>query len=218
MLKNSNTLSIHHQAVSGINLKKVIIALFLLFLFQINVYAQNRAEADSLISSAEATSVDTSKFKEHSPHKATLYSMILPGLGQAYNKKYWKIPIIYAGFGVFAYFITFNSKEYNKWQEAYIYAIENPDGGVPPINDYYEKYGYDSNILREQKDYYRRNRDLTYILTGIWYLLNVLDATVDAHLMTWDVDEDLSLRVEPEIYQPVYGFKPGGGIRLSLKF
>lgn len=198
---------------------KVTLALFcLIFFFPIHSNSQNRAAADSVISNAEAVSVDTGNYKMHSAHKATLYSMILPGLGQGYNKKYWKIPIIYAGFGVFTYFIIFNNNEYNEWKDAYIYAIENPDGGVPPINDYYERYGYDSNILREQKDYYRRNRDLSYILTGLWYLLNVVDAAVDAHLMTWEVDEDLSIRVEPEFYQPVYGFKPGGGIRLSLKF
>lgn len=200
------------------NLKQVIISFCLLLLFHINGYAQNRAEADTLISQAEAVSIDTTKYKEHSPHRATIYSLILPGLGQVYNKKYWKIPIIYAGFGVFAYFITFNSREYNAWNEAYIFALENPDGGVPPINDYYERYGYDPNILKSQKDYYRRNRDLTYILASLWYLLNVADAAVDAHLMTWNVDDDLSIRVEPEIYQPVYGFKPGGGLKLLLKF
>lgn len=198
---------------------RIALILFcLLIVFPRIVNSQNRPAADSVISNAEAVTVDTVNYKMHSAHKATLYSMILPGLGQGYNKKYWKIPIIYAGFGVFAYFITFNNNEYKKWREAYIYAIENPDGDVPPINDYYEKYGYDSNILREQKDYYRRNRDLSYILAGLWYLLNVVDAAVDAHLMTWDVDEDLSIRIEPEFYQPVYGFKPGGGIRLSLKF
>ncbi len=187
-------------------------------LIPLTVSSQNRPAADSVISKAEAVSVDSVNYKMHSPHKATLYSMILPGLGQGYNKKYWKIPIIYAGFGVFYYFIRFNDKEYKKWREAYYYAIENPDGNAPPINDYYEKYGYDPNILRDQKDYYRRNRDLTYILTGLWYVINVIDAAVDAHLMTWDVSEDLSIRMEPEFYQPVTGFKPGGGIKLSLTF
>lgn len=218
MLQNFTKSSIHWQAVSGSNLKLVMVLFYLFFFFQFDGYSQNRAAADSVISGAEAISVDTSNYKLHSPHRATIYSMILPGLGQGYNKKYWKIPVIYTGFGVFAYFIAFNNKEYQQWKEAYIYAIENPDGDVPPINDYYEKYGYDPDILREQKDYYRRNRDLTYILTGLWYLINVLDAAVDAHLMTWNVDDDLSIRVEPEFYQPTYGFKPGGGLKLLLKF
>lgn len=204
--------------LSYIKLKATFVVLCVGLLLSSTGYSQNRSAADSVISNAEATAVDTSNYKMHSAHKATIYSMILPGLGQAYNKKYWKIPIIYAGFGVFTYFIIFNNNEYQEWKDAYIYALENPDGDVPPINDYYEKYGYDSNILREQKDYYRRNRDLTIILTGLWYLLNVVDAAVDAHLMTWNVDEDLSIRLEPELYQPVYGFKPGGGLKLSLKF
>jgi hypothetical protein len=193
-----------------------LFCLFILFPFAGN--SQNRPAADSVISNAEAVSVDSVNYKMHSPHKATLYSMILPGLGQTYNKKYWKIPVIYAGFGVFYYFISFNDKEYKKWREAYYYAIENPDGSDTPINDYYEKYGYDPNILRDQKDFYRRNRDLTYILAGLWYLINVVDAAVDAHLMTWEVDENLSIRVEPEFYQPMYGYKPSGGIKLSLTF
>lgn len=199
-------------------MKITMILATIVILFPLITISQNRPAADSVISSAEAVAIDTSNYKVHSAHKATIYSMILPGLGQAYNKKYWKIPVIYAGFGVFAYFISFNNKEYQEWREAYVYAIENPDGDVPPINDYYEKYGYDTNILKEQKDYYRRNRDLSYILAGLWYLINIIDAAVDAHLMTWNVDEDLSIRVEPQLYQPVYGFKPGGGIKLSLKF
>ena len=218
MLKSFNKSSFYHILFSGSSLTIAVNLFCLLLLFPTIGNSQNRPAADSLISQAEAVSVDSVNYQMHSPHKASLYSMILPGLGQGYNKKYWKIPIIYAGFGVFAYFISFNNKEYKEWNEAYVYAIENPDGDVPPINDYYEKYGYDTNILREQKDYYRRNRDLTYILAGLWYLINIVDATVDAHLMTWNVDDDLSIRVEPEFYQPVYGFKPGGGIKLSLKF
>ena len=218
MLKHSNKASFLHILFSGFTLKIAVILFSLFVLFPLTGNSQNRPAADSVISNAEAVSVDSVNYKMHSPHKATLYSMILPGLGQAYNKKYWKIPVIYAGFGVFYYFIRFNDNEYKEWREAYVYAIENPDGDVPPINDYYEKYGYDPNILREQKDYYRRNRDLTYILAGLWYVINIVDAAVDAHLMTWEVNEDLSIRVEPEFYQPMYGYKPSGGIKLSLKF
>jgi len=196
----------------------IIVAGWLIITIPFAANAQNRPAADSVISNAKAAAVDTGNYKMHSPHKATLYSMILPGLGQAYNKKYWKIPIIYAGFGVFYYIIRFNDKEYKKWREAYYYAIENPQGSDTPINDYYEKYGYNPDILRDQKDYYRRNRDLTYILAGFWYILNVLDAAVDAHLMTWEVDENLSLRMQPEFYQSLYNHKPGGGIKFSLNF
>jgi hypothetical protein len=213
-----NSIKSYFNFDTGLNLKIIYTATICCLVLIWPVYGQNRPEADSVISNAAAVSVDTVNHSIHSPHKATLYSMLLPGLGQAYNKKYWKIPIIYAGFGVFYYIIRFNDKEYKKWREAYYFAVENPDGSDTPINDYYEKYGYDPNILRDQKDFYRRNRDLTYILTGLWYIINVVDAAVDAHLMTWEVDENLSLRLEPEFYQPVLGNYTGGGIKLSLHF
>jgi len=193
------------------------ILLLLCIVFSLNTLAQNIPAGDSVLSSAEIVSIDTVSYKTHSPHKATIYSLILPGLGQAYNKKYWKIPIIYAGFGVFYYFISFNQKEYVKWKDAYYHALVN-DGTEPPVNEYEELYGSRTDILKDQKDYYRRNRDLTYILTGLWYILNVIDATVDAHLFTWDVDEDLSLRWQPAMHEPVYGYKPKGGLKLTFNF
>jgi hypothetical protein len=160
---------------------------------------------------------DTIAEKVHSPHRATIYSMILPGLGQAYNRKYWKIPIVYAGFGTMYYFIQFNNTEYQLFKDAYDHASQNPDGSETPVNDY--ETLYDTDFLKSARNYYRRNRDLSYILTGVWYLLNVVDATVDAHLFTWEVDEDLTLRIEPDMINPsMIGFQPAGGIRLTLRF
>ena len=156
--------------------------------------------------------------QKHSPTKATLYSMALPGLGQAYNKKYWKIPIVYAGFGVLYYFIRANDNEYQKFKEAYYHSVQNEDGTEPPVNEY--EANYDTEFLLSAKNYYRRNRDLSYILSGLWYLINIADAAVDAHLYTWEVDEDLSLRLEPDIIAPVglgYG-SAGGGVKLTLSF
>ena len=156
--------------------------------------------------------------QKHSPTKATLYSMALPGLGQAYNKKYWKIPIVYAGFGVLYYFIRANDNEYQKFKGAYYHSVQNEDGTEPPVNEY--EANYDTEFLLSAKNYYRRNRDLSYILSGLWYLINIADAAVDAHLYTWEVDEDLSLRLEPDIIAPVglgYG-SAGGGVKLTLSF
>ena len=182
------------------------------------LFSQNQAENSNPKKTEIKTENDSIQKPVHSPHKASIYSIILPGLGQAYNKKYWKIPIIYAGFGVFYYFIDFNNKEYQAWSEAYYHAIDN-DNSEPPVNEYEEMYGDRPDVLKDQKDYYRRNRDLTYILSGIWYLLNVVDATVDAHLFSWEVDDQLSLRVEPSFTYPAYGYQPtGGGIRLTLNF
>ncbi|MBN1338467.1 MAG: hypothetical protein JXA03_04040 [Bacteroidales bacterium] len=139
----------------------------------------------------------TSVVIKHSPHKATLYSLIIPGLGQAYNRKYWKIPVIYAGFGTLYYFVNNNNKEYSKFKEAYNHSLIDGDT-LPPVNAYEEQY--DSESLLSLKNFYRRNRDFTYILSGFWYLLNVVDAAVDAHLFTWEIDDDITLRVEPELY------------------
>jgi hypothetical protein len=177
-------------------------------------YGQSSPEKDTL---QEEVKVKTTKvsFSGHSPHKATLYSMIIPGLGQAYNHKYWKIPIIYAGFGTLFYFISFNDKEYKKYREAYYHSLIN-DGTEPPVNDYEEMY--DSDFLLDAKNYYRRNRDLSYIISAVWYMLNVADAAVDAHLFTWEVDDDLSIGWEPVLYNGPSGLEPSAGISFYIRY
>jgi hypothetical protein len=159
-----------------------------------------------------------SSLKVHSPTKAALFSAALPGLGQVYNKKYWKIPIIYAGFGVFAYFITNNHKEYVKYREAYDYVSSGDSTYID--NDYAYKYNEDQ--LRDGKNYYRRNLEFTYILAGLWYILNILDATVDAHFFNFDIDDDLSLRIDPMIdnrnFLPSRNQGSVNGLTITLKF
>lgn len=198
------------------------IGLYLSFIFWILVHSacigQNAAGEDSTLKMTSKKNIHDTIVKKHNPTKASIYSMVLPGLGQAYNKKYWKIPIVYAGFGVFYYFIQFNNKEYKAWRAAYNHTLLDPDDLEPPVNDYELYYGDRENVLKDQKDYYRRNRDLTYILTSVWYLLNIVDATVDAHLFTWEVDENLSMKIGPSLIEPLMGYKPNGGVRLTLRF
>ncbi len=166
---------------------------------------------------AEAIQIDsTGYYQTHSPTKATIYSLVLPGLGQIYNKKYWKLPVVYAGFGTLIYFAVTNNQEYQKYSDAYYHKIEYPDG--PPLEDNEYEALYDEEFLLDSKNYYRRNRDLSYILSGVWYLLVAVDATVDAHLYTWEVDDDLSLRFEPQFYPSLPNQKAGGGFKLSLHF
>ncbi|MFA8449955.1 MAG: DUF5683 domain-containing protein [Bacteroidales bacterium] len=153
--------------------------------------------------------------KPHNPRKATLYSAVLPGLGQAYNKKYWKIPIIYAGFATFGYFIVSNNTEYQNFREAYNY-LSNGKIGSPP-NDLSEKYSLEQ--LQQGRDYYRRNFEFTIILTSLWYILNIVDASVDAHLFNYNVSNDLSLRIDPMFEQtPIIQKRPQTGLKLTLKF
>ncbi len=204
---------------SNISLDLKSLLLFILVLTLLGPLSAQQ-EPDSLGGNSKIKSnipLDTAFYGQHSARKATIYSMILPGLGQAYNKKYWKIPIIYGGFTVFAFLIQYNNTEYQLFKDAYYHKLVYGEGADDPVNDYEIKY--DEQTLLNAKNDYRRNRDLNYILTGVWYALNVIDAAVDAHLFSWDVDEDLSLRVEPDLFQPtMLGQRAGGGVKLTLRF
>ena len=152
---------------------------------------------------------------KHSISRAAIFSAVLPGLGQAYNKKYWKIPIIYAGFAAFTYFAVTNNNEYSQFKEAYIYTANGDT--IPNDNPYIGKYN--QSQLKEAMDYYRRNRDLSIILGVLWYSLNILEAYVDAHFFDYDISDDLSMRVGPSaIYTPSKPVQPAPGIKVSFKF
>ena len=152
--------------------------------------------------------------QKHSPHKATIYSAILPGLGQAYNKKYWKIPIIYGGLGALAYMTRENTLEYRKFLEAYRYVVS--DETTPPDNDYIDRYN--EQQLLSGKNMFLRNVEVGYILGGVLYILNIIDATVDAHLFYFDISEDLSMKLEPSMLSNPLAAKPVAGISLSFRF
>jgi len=155
--------------------------------------------------------------KKHSVGRAAIFSAALPGLGQAYNKKYWKIPIIYAGFGVLTYFVISNNSEYVQFKEAYLY-VSNGDSSYTD-NPYVGKY--DQSQLNEAMKFYRRNRDLSIIIGGLWYAINILEAYVDAHFFDYDISEDLSMRISPAtiaLPMPVAPAQPAPGIRVSFKF
>ena len=166
----------------------------------------------------EISAVDSSLLESHSPAKASLYSAIFPGLGQIYNRKYWKLPLVYAGFGALGYSVTFNMTNYSKYKSAYIdFTDELPEtqsyldvisGSLNPADfdpvlhpDTYDskQESWFKEQLQLNMDYYRRNRDLSYIgLVGL-YLLNIVDATVDAHLFDYDISNDLSMKIEPRL-------------------
>jgi hypothetical protein len=154
--------------------------------------------------------------KTHSVAKAAIFSAVLPGLGQAYNKKYWKIPIIYAGFGVIGYFVYTNNKEFKDFKEAYLYVAN--DDTIPIDNPYVTKYN--ETQLKEAMDYYRRNRDLSFIIGGLWYTLNILEAYVDAHFFDYDISDDLTMSIKPTVMNPSFMNlqPPAPGIKVSFKF
>lgn len=154
------------------------------------------------------TIIETEK-PAHSPKKALLFSAICPGLGQAYNKKYWKIPIIYAGFAGIAYAISFNQHKYSIYKQAYY----NRSNGIP---DNYPLYTQDNLLTLD--NYYHKYRDLSIICAGLLYVLNLVDANVDAQFFTFDVSDNLTLRVQP--YINIVNFSKNtaaSGFTISLK-
>ncbi len=150
-----------------------------------------------------------------SPTRAAMLSATLPGLGQIYNGKYWKVPIIYAGFGTLAYFIDFNNTEYQVWRQAYVARVD----GNPNTVDNFPNHSDDN--LRRAMEYYRRNLEINYILTVALYMINILDASVDAHLMDFDVGEELGMRMEPHLTPMPNGTSRSphaAGLKLTFRF
>ena len=182
---------------------------FLLFLFPSILSAQKQQTSDTL-------------YKEHSPVKATWISLI-PGAGQIYNKKYWKVPIVYAGFGVISYFAIMNRTEYLKFKEAYKCKVNLGDDCD---NELAQKYSAEN--LHDIRNYYRRNMQFSYIIGGAWYILQMLDAVVDAHLYYWNVTDDISMKIEPvinfdnnngiKIFMPQNNNAGMNGLKISVKF
>ena len=173
--------------------------------------------SDSLRSlQGNVASVDNGKSLEKTkkiPAKATLYTLILPGLGQTYNGNYWKVPIIYSLFAGIYFLYEDNNYKYNQFKQAYKHSLNNE-----PVGALFENY--DRSALLERKDYYKRQRDFNIILGVLVWGLNILDANVDAHLMDYDISPDLSLNVKPEINNFLsdqnYSNKPSFGLKFVL--
>lgn len=185
------------------------------FLCSYFVVAQTQ---DSLSVATENTVIvkDTLLQKEPynplAPSKAAFYSAVVPGLGQAYNKKYWKIPIVYAGIASGIYFHIKNDQDYDRFRDAYKRRLAGftddeffGDGATPIISD--------DRLIDAQRSA-QKNKDISIIVALAFYLVNIIDANVDAHLKQYDVTDDLSLspnfELNPVNTQPNYG--------LALKF
>lgn len=136
----------------------------------------------------------TQEVKRHSVKKAVLYSALVPGWGQVYNKKWWKVPIIYAGFGGLGVAIGINTKQWRTYSDAYRARV---DGDPNTVDEFVDEYS-EANLVT-LKNYYRRNMDLSIIFTSVLYALNLIDAAVDAHLFEYDISDDLTLQVQPQL-------------------
>lgn len=127
---------------------------------------------------------------KHSPHKASLYSAVLPGLGQAYNRKYWKIPIVYAALGTSVFLLTENRSNMRDRQDALTLLLD----GDPNTNPAGEFAKTPVDVLKAERNNYRTNRDYCIIATAAFYILNIVDATVDAHFYKFNIDQPLTMQ------------------------
>lgn len=188
------------------SLKVIVLCLCTLICLASNAQDSLSHESDSIARAKAARKKLYSR-----PRRATIMSAILPGLGQAYNKKYWKLPIIYGGLAGFGYMFYKNNTEFIYFKKNVIAAYDNdPSTG-------YDLH-YSPEQLQTQKLYYKKYRDFAIIGLGIIYIVNLVDANVDAHLRTFDVSDDLSLNVEPWCELMNIGSRVGTATGISLKF
>lgn len=148
---------------------------------------------------------------KHSPAVATIFSTLVPGLGQVYNKKYWKVPIVYGGLSTMIMLVDWNNRGYTRFRTAIkLYPKDEFGGARKP----------DELLLYENA--YRRNRDVAFVgLIGV-YVLNIIDANVDANLYDWNIGDDLSFRVEPSIINQNFALQsietPAFGLTCKFNF
>lgn len=195
--------------------------------------AENSSEAYITTTESVAAPKKTSRKRPNEeywmpdPKKAMWYSLLLPGMGQVYNRSYWKVPLIYGlGVGSF-YVVSFQGRMYREYSAAYYSLIDND----PMTNDHVPIFdglgnvenSWKKTILERKMNTYRRYRDLCIFASVLLYVGNALDAFVDAHLYDFSISEDLSLNIRPEIkydehFATVGGNQQSLGVKLTLNF
>ena len=197
----------------------------LTLLFLVATRSHLRAQTDTTqkpVDSVRAIAKDTvvskkvdSTWYNHSPRKAAIRSAIIPGWGQAYNKQHWKIPIVYAALGTTAYIFNYNITNYRDLRFAYKAMVEAQNGDSANYKLMKPQYRlYDQESIRYYRNEFRKNVDYTVLVFILFWGLNVADAAAAAHLRTFDVSSDISLRIKP-------GFSEMGntaGLSLVLAF
>jgi hypothetical protein len=204
--------------------QKIVIIFFLqLFFFSQYSYAQDTLSVPV---------PEKHKFRAE-PMKATMMAVIFPGFGQVYNRKYWKIPLVYAGFGGLIYSVGFNSSKYALYLKAYqdftdkipetdSYLVLIPadprtyDPVLFPLEYNRSNESYYKDGLIRLIDYHKRYRDLSYIGIAGWYLLSILDANVDASLFNYDISDNLDIAIAPFQFTQPGGYM-GAGLNVSMR-
>jgi hypothetical protein len=190
---------------------------FSLFLLSSSICSAQQADTLKAKDSIPAATVDSLIKAQHSPRKAAIRSAIIPGWGQAYNKKYWKIPIVYAALGITGYIFIDNIKTYKDLKFSYAAKYK---ASVPPYDstDYFKiepRYKPISlESLRAGRNQFRQYIDYSAVFFIVFWGLNVVDALVDAHLKAFDISPDLSMKIKP-VYNPLAN---SGGLSLVFNF
>lgn len=202
-------------------LNKILIAGLFVLLFCFSVVGQDKEKKEvnpeiPLVISDSIIDI-TDPIDPLSPAKAAFYSAILPGLGQAYNKKYWKIPLVYGALGTGIYFYINNNNEYNRYRGAYksrLAGFTNDDFYLDSEGNQLSSPRVTTEGLERGQKFYRRNKELTLLVIIGIYALNIIDANVDAHLLQYNVDENLSLAPHYKLNE----IDATGNLGLTLNF
>ncbi|WP_415326177.1 DUF5683 domain-containing protein [Chryseobacterium sp. MMS23-Vi53] len=194
----NDTIRVEHHPKDSVSVEK-------------NNTAKPKSEA-KIVSDLEKANGPTKKTFKLNPTKAGLYSAVLPGLGQVYNKKYWKVPVVLGAVGAGVGIAVWNDNQYKKYREYYIAKLN----GTP--NEFVDSHPWlDKVALGNAQDRSKRQRDYAIAITGLIYILNIVDAVVDAHLYEARHDPDLSF--SPTVVQDQYGLTPPKtGLSLSYRF
>lgn len=199
---------------------KFITAIVIALLFSLSLLAQDKEEVvqEELPTILEEEVIQVSDdIDPLSPARAAFYSAVLPGLGQAYNKKYWKIPLVYAALGTGVYFYVTNNNEYNRYRDAYksrLAGFENDEFYFDSQGNRLASPRVSDDGLRRAQKLFRRNKELSLLVTIGIYALNIIDANVDAHLLQYNVDEKLSLAPHYKLNE----IDATGNLGLTLNF
>ncbi len=190
---------------------KYLTTLFItLFLLVNPIFSQKK---DSFIKVKDTVAVSANLYNPLSPAKAAFYSAVLPGLGQAYNKKYWKVPIVYAALGSSIYFYSANNDLYKKYRAAYKLRINDKPDNYDGLNG--NPYLSTDALINAQKSY-KKNRDLSLLVTVGLYILQIVEASTNAHLLQHNVDNNLS--ISPKLIQQSATEKAIVGAAINFKF
>ncbi len=189
---------------------QIFIVLLVVTSCSISANAQNAetttVNAEKKVTNTQDTALAKKTKWQPNPKKAGLYAALIPGLGQVYNRQYWKLPIVYGGLAVAGYLVVFNSNEYNTYRKAYIGRINNPY----PTDEYVGVYNTEQ--LKQIQDDYNRSLNMSVLFASVGYLVQVLDAITAAHLRNFDISRDISMQMRP-VVTPL-----GGGIGLVMNF